>query len=379
MAEAQGASDRAVLLYYKYVVPLWSDDETNAMMAWQEREAKERGLSGRVRVASEGLNVNISGGRQELESYCGALNQWQGGVLAPIDFKLAETRPDLEFRGLKVWQTKELCALGAEIDPESPGGRHISPQEFHTILENAKANSTEASNVILLDARNMFETRVGQFQVTCSKGQGGGSGPAGAPAEVRTIAPPTNAFSELPRHLEALPAECADGTLEGKTVLMYCTGGVRCERASQYLRSAHPDANFDVAQLSGGIHRYLEAYPDGGFWVGVNYVFDRRESHGPTKGTSAAGGTGGTGMPTSSLESSVCLCCRAPWASYRGKRRCAGCRGLVLVCDLCQSRAADRNLPKPGPQCEQCARGSEEADRPAKQLRVAGPQESLLI
>ena len=162
---------------------------------------------------------------------------------------------------------------------------------------------------------------------------------------------------------------------------MYCTGGVRCERASQYLIERHKnEPGIEVCQLDGGIHRYLEEYPDGGFWRGLNYVFDRREVclaarpgrrdmkkhrilhvkrcscinlyffitfkqfqvHGPAN---AAPGSG---------LISTCITCSVPWASYKGKRRCGRCRSLVLVCDLCQSRATDKLLPSPGLLCEVC-------------------------
>jgi predicted sulfurtransferase len=66
--------------------------------------------------------------------------------------------------------------------------------------------------------------------------------------------------------------------LEGKKVLMYCTAGVRCERASAFMRNKGVE---NVYQLDGGVHRYLDAFPkDGGYWVGKNYTFDKRFSHG---------------------------------------------------------------------------------------------------
>lgn len=90
-----------------------------------------------------------------------------------------------------------------------------------------------------------------------------------------------------------------------------------------------------------GIHRYLEAYPDGGYFKGLNYVFDRRESHGPEGAVSLA----------------ACVICGVPWSSYKGKRRCAvkSCRSLVLVCDDCQSRGKDRQRDGgPDLRCERC-------------------------
>jgi hypothetical protein len=132
---------------------------------------------------------------------------------------------------------------------------------------------------------------------------------------------------------------------------------------------------------------YKEAYPDGGFWKGLNYVFDRREVHGATATTKtaddatedAAGGseysslskprhdygsvTNGS-VPTINSTAtnnnndkniiSTCVICDQKWASYQGKRKCAKCRMLVLVCNLCQSKGSDRKLPPPGLLCELC-------------------------
>ena len=126
---------------------------------------------------------------------------------------------------------------------------------------------------------------------------------------------------------------------------MYCTGGVRCERASAYLNSlvtgAHTVSDNDggdddqhafieVCQLRGGIQRYLEAFPDGGFFKGKNFVFDDRIAVGPDDG----------GAHNATLGS--CLACGTACDDYRPRRRCAYCRMLVLICRECiDSGAAD--------------------------------------
>eukprot|EP00613_Pedinella_sp_CCMP2098_P061797 CAMPEP_0171985150 /NCGR_PEP_ID=MMETSP0993-20121228/274201_1 /TAXON_ID=483369 /ORGANISM="non described non described, Strain CCMP2098" /LENGTH=472 /DNA_ID=CAMNT_0012638003 /DNA_START=62 /DNA_END=1481 /DNA_ORIENTATION=+ len=323
--EKREVEEREVLLYYKYVEPKWNAGEVQSMLVWQQEVAEANGLSGRIRIAPEGLNVNISGTKLALESYCTTLLSWGEGKLGFVDFKLAPTTRELEFRGLKCWQTKEVVGLGASVPEGTSGGRHISPQEFHSILEAEEA-SNGSSNVILLDARNLFEFRLGRFEVgnrddqymaaANSQNSSAAGTATAAPAasvpgigpnaehppttataastalaaksvaglvdhgSVVTYAPPTKEFSEFPQYVDALPAVV--GGLKGKQVLLYCTGGVRCERASQYVRARHPEVG-EVCQLAGGIHRYLEAYPDGGkYWRGLNYVFDRREVHGAT-------------------------------------------------------------------------------------------------
>ena len=152
-----------------------------------------------------------------------------------IDFKLA-TSPgaanedctvESAFDTLLVRCVEELVTLG----PRASGaaavantGEHLSPQEFHAALRSASEGE-----VVLLDARNIYESRIGHFS---------------APA-AETVLPGTRCFSDLPRWLDSQEA-----ALRGKRVLMYCTGGVRCERASAYLREK--GAGFEnVLQLSG--------------------------------------------------------------------------------------------------------------------------------
>jgi len=333
-----------VLLYYCYFPEPLSSADADELMIWQQKQASSLGLNGRIRVALEGLNANLSGPRAAIDAYCAGLSAWRDGAVGAIDFKVAPTTAELEFRGLKVWLAKDVVSFGADVKPSQPGGRHVTPNEFHNILQEAQSGERPSGSVVLFDARNLYETRLGRFEVPTSTVANDGKSQCTENA-VQTYAPPTNTFTELPAYIDDLPAAVSSGSsndLHGKTVLMYCTGGVRCERASQYLRAKHPDVG-DVVQLSGGIHRYLEEYSDGGFWRGLNYVFDRREVHGASHGDDNAK------KPISS-----CFTCAVPWASYKGKRRCAACRTLVLVCNLCQSKGLDKKLPSPGLMCEVC-------------------------
>ncbi|EFJ49333.1 hypothetical protein VOLCADRAFT_120801 [Volvox carteri f. nagariensis] len=102
--------------------------------------------------------------------------------------------------------------------------------------------------LVLLDARNIYETRIGHFDAVCT-----------------TLLGFVQRVVDLPAWLDA-----HEDLLRNRTVLMYCTGGVRCERASAYLREKGPEFS-RVFQLSGGIQRYLERFPDGGFFRGKNF------------------------------------------------------------------------------------------------------------
>jgi len=198
-----------------------------------------------------------------------------------------------------------------EVEP----GTHISPAAWHTALEQG------GEDTVLLDTRNVYETRIGRFEVPGAK----------------TLDPYTRHFSDLPKWCEENASN-----LQGKQVLMYCTGGVRCEKASALLKS-HGVPN--VHQLEGGIERYLESfhmrlyrafwppcrYPDGGHFVGSLYVFDKSQVAGPEN------------RPIASAQ---CILCRAPWEHYQGRkpRRCATCKTPVLVCKQCVHTGKDKKV-----------------------------------
>ena len=120
--------------------------------------------------------------------------------------------------------------------------------------------------------------------------------------------------------------------LQGKNVLMYCTGGIRCERASALLdqmRAAAPEFNIpSISMVRGGIERYMKTFPEGGFWKGKNYLFDKRFEQDPEEKSEAA--------LRNDIESSCCVC-DANWDQYRGQFKCSetSCKVPVLVCNKC--------------------------------------------
>ena len=119
---------------------------------------------------------------------------------------------------------------------------------------------------------------------------------------------------------------------------MYCTGGIRCERASAYLKKEMGDDVEGVYQLKGGIERYLTAFPDGGFWRGKNFVFDKREAVGVNnpcgdggvirKQVKAKKKKKSTGKEINDGESddiAKCCVCDTKWDRYVGKKKCFTC------------------------------------------------------
>lgn len=250
------------------------------------------------------------------------------------------------FPDLKVNVVQEIISTGGLIsahDVTFHAGKHLSPAEFHQcILDNPDA--------VLIDVRNTFEHDIGHFVHPTTQ----------QPA----INPKTVIFSSFDATFAASHAD----SLKGKKVLMYCTGGIRCEKASVMLKQRGVT---DVAQLSGGIHRYLETYGAAGFFRGKNFVFDQRVAQTPSEcllqsrrqcsldssniGNKTNKTTTGTNKETGlrtkrqehlqSKDDSIpkdvvvgkCIECKAAFDELFGSRICTVCRDLVLVCSGCQS------------------------------------------
>ena len=308
------ADDRpAILLFYHYT-PLTPTAESD----WHRSVCERLSLCGRLRVSPEGLNGTLSGSLSALQGYVAACVAHVPSA-DRIDWKISSARADQLFAELNVRVVAEVVSLGVPFPGEHLTGEHLAPTDFHQLLRGAVEPESEPSapvspgKVVLLDTRNSYEWQIGRFELP----------------GVQTLLPPIRQFSELPHWIdEQLP------DLRGCTVLMYCTGGVRCEGASAYLRSrVEGQGPGAVYQLRGGIERYLEAYPDGGFFRGRNLLFDKRLSHAP-EGAEVIG---------------RCMRCTAPADSYALQPRCHTCRLLLLVCDGCVSRTSASAL-----RCHQC-------------------------
>ncbi|XP_010553714.1 PREDICTED: rhodanese-like domain-containing protein 6 [Tarenaya hassleriana] len=298
-----------VLLYYKYTsIPALSE-----LASFYESNCSSLGLLGRVRLSPHGVNVTVGGRLAALEEHIDALKL--NPLFEGTDFKLASCHHPLNnkvaqecgFTSLSIRVVEELVTFSPCPLLKSPeisnAGKHLSAAEFHSVLQNAgkllDGNSGDDNKeLILLDARNLYETRIGKFETT----------------NVDTFDPEIRQYSDLPSWIDRNTDK-----LKGKNVLMYCTGGIRCEMASAYIRSK--GAGFEnVFQLFGGIQRYLEQFPDGGFFKGKNFVFDHRISVGSSKFDIIGN----------------CLLCGSSFDDYSPRCRCQFCRMLVLVCDSCR-------------------------------------------
>ncbi|RDX02875.1 rhodanese-related sulfurtransferase [Listeria kieliensis] len=231
-------SDYQVLLYYKYTTI--DDPETFA----KEHLAfcKEIGLKGRILVAEEGINGTVSGTTEATEKYKNAMHA--DPRFSDMVFKIDEADKHA-FKKMFVRPRKEIVSLHLEHDlsPLEVTGKYLEPEEFREALQDP--------DTVILDARNDYEYDLGHFR--------------GA------IRPDIKAFRELPNWVE----ENRD-QFDGKKVVTYCTGGIRCEKFSGWLKTAGFD---DVAQLHGGIATYgKNEKTKGEFWDGMMYVFDERIS-----------------------------------------------------------------------------------------------------
>ncbi|OCU00714.1 thiosulfate sulfurtransferase/rhodanese-like domain-containing protein 2 [Xenopus laevis] len=288
-----------VLLYYFYCDvkdPQW-------ICNWQRAMCQTLHLTGKIRIATEGINGTVGGSKVSTKLYITAMlsHPLFRDIMCSEDFKTSDGGAHC-FPDLRVGVFQEIVPMGIEPHKVSykENAIHLSPVEFHKkVTKYLSEVSKPDLDTILLDCRNFYESKIGQFQ--------------------NCLAPNIRKFSYFPNYV--------DQNLElfkDKTVLMYCTGGIRCERGSAYLRSK--SVCKEVYQLKGGIHKYLEQFPDG-YFRGKLFVFDGRY----------------TISSNSDIISSCCYCGTA-WDEYKlcSTPRC--CQ-LVLTCTECQSKGLSACCP----------------------------------
>ncbi len=228
---------QTVILFYKYTDITYP----KRMLKWQKKIGAELALKGRILIAQEGINGTLSGSSASIERYIEIMHNHE--QFSDMVFKYSAGDGDC-FPRLQVTIKPEIVRLCVDKQdaPLDHGGIHLTPEQTHTML------SKKSDNLVVLDARNTFESDIGTFQ--------------GA------VKAPIKHFRELPKYID----ENID-QFKNKKVLMFCTGGVRCERATAYLKKKKVAQ--EVYQMDGGIHNYVKKYPDG-YFRGKNYVFDSR-------------------------------------------------------------------------------------------------------
>ena len=230
--------DYRVLLYYKYT----TIDDPDTFATEHLAFCKEHNLKGRILVSTEGINGTLSGTKEDTDKYIEHMHADER--FKDMTFKIDETEGHA-FKKMHVRPRKEIVALGLEddVDPRVTTGKYYSPSEFKAALED--------DDTVILDARNDYEFDLGHFR--------------GA------IRPDITRFRDLPDWIRENKEK-----LDGKNIVTYCTGGIRCEKFSGWLVK---EGFENVGQLHGGIATYgKDPETKGEYWDGKMYVFDERIS-----------------------------------------------------------------------------------------------------
>lgn len=216
------------------------------------------GLLGTILLSHEGINFFLSGKQEAIDGFLDHLERDERFIDIPLKISYSE---DCAFRKMNVRLKKEIISMGMEeIKPAEFTGPAISPQEFKQWLD-------EGRDVTVLDTRNDYEIRLGTFE---------------------------NAVDFDISTFRAFPEAVENSTLDKqKPVVMFCTGGIRCEKASAVMLNAGFE---DVRQIEGGILGYFEEV-GGAHWNGDCFVFDRRVAVDPE-------------LNVTNVE--VCFACREP-------------------------------------------------------------------
>lgn len=213
--------------------------------------AAAAGVRGTILLASEGVNGTISGSPAGVAQVLNRLRGIEG--LEQLQAKFSQS-PSQAFHRLKVRVKPEIVTMGcADVKPAERVGTYVAPAQWDELIRDP--------HTLVVDTRNDYEVAIGTFR--------------GA------LDPGTRSFSELPAWVQAQSAPgmaLAPANGRKPKVAMFCTGGIRCEKSTAYLRSQGFE---EVYHLQGGILKYLETVPpEQSLWQGECFVFDERVSVG---------------------------------------------------------------------------------------------------
>jgi UPF0176 protein len=209
-----------------------------------------QGIKGTLLIAREGINGTIAGPESGVAAVVAYIRTLPDCADLELKFSTAATMP---FHRLKVRVKREIVTMGQpDIDPRGSAGTYVAPADWNALID--------APDTIVIDTRNDYEVKVGTF--------------------AHAIDPKTRSFSDFPGWFQDHREE-----LSGKRVAMFCTGGIRCEKATALLKAEGVE---QVYHLQGGILKYLEEIPpEQSRWQGECFVFDERVAvgHGLAPGT----------------------------------------------------------------------------------------------
>lgn len=229
--------DWKILLYYQYVEIENPEEFTYHHLKF----CKELGLKGRILISKLGINGTVGGPDEACDAYMNAM--LQDPRFADMQFKTSRGS-NKTFKKMFVRTRPELVTMQYEepLDPNTDGGTHMEPEELKKLYD-------QDEDFVIIDMRNKYEADIGKFK--------------------NAVVLEMENWKELPEIVEKELMKYKD-----KKVVTYCTGGIRCETGSALLKKK---GFKDVSQLHGGIHQYVQKFPED-HWEGELYVFDERVS-----------------------------------------------------------------------------------------------------
>ena len=205
--------------------------------------AEAQGIKGSLLIAAEGINGTIAGSRAGIDAMLAHLRALPGCADLEHKESFAEAQP---FGRMKVRLKREIVTMGQpDIDPRARVGHYVAAQDWNALISEP--------DVAVIDTRNDYEVEIGTFR--------------------SAVDPGTRSFRDFPAWWQA-----NKDRFHNKRIAMFCTGGIRCEKSTNYLLGQGVP---EVYHLKGGILKYLEEVPEAeSLWQGQCYVFDQRVSVG---------------------------------------------------------------------------------------------------
>ncbi len=275
-------------------------EDVAALRTILRRSFVEMDLCGTLLIAPEGINGTLAGASDEIIDQMLEILAEQTGLLRS-DVKFSQS-PEKPFNKLKIRLKREIITFNqAQADPNKMKGVYVGPEDWNDLISDPE--------VVVLDTRNVYETMIGKF------------------AKARD--PQIERFTDFANYVRQNLDPARD-----KKIAMYCTGGIRCEKASAFMRA---EGFSEVYHLKGGILKYLEKISaEKSMWQGECYVFDRRMAvgHGLTTG-----------------RYSMCFCCGYPLSVedkkhplYEEGVSCAYCHAWSSTKDKMRFRMRQRQM-----------------------------------
>ncbi|GIS06080.1 MAG: UPF0176 protein [Candidatus Dadabacteria bacterium] len=202
---------------------------------------EKNNIMGTILIANEGINGTISGKTNEINQTISLLKSDKRFTNIEIKYSSTDKQP---FHRMKVRLKKEIVTIGLpEINPNKKVGTYVKPDDWNDLISDP--------NVVVIDTRNKYETKIGSFQ--------------------NALDPETSSFREFPDWVKKFKSSKENAN---KKIAMFCTGGIRCEKASSLMKE---EGFEDVYHLQGGILKYLETIDkENSLWNGECFVFDQR-------------------------------------------------------------------------------------------------------